>query len=293
MKYKVSVIKKIAFLVMTMALAGAMVACKGAVGPAGPPGPAGDTPTTTPPTTTPPTTTPPTTTPPTTTPGENVAPVASAAIPASLSMVTGADPRVVDVSPFFTDANGDVLTFSGAASSDTAVATVALSGSTLTITAVAVGTSDISVTATDPDGLSATGSLDLTVSDPSPSIPATLELSVGGVVAEKTHELKLPDGYTLQTADASKVNVVRTGATGEGNQWRLTARSKTTKPPSVTVYVNDKNNTEATKIEVTVLNSPPVRNKEKPSLALLDLSMVDIMAPSRARAGIVRRWSAL
>ena len=66
MKYKVSVIKKIAFLVMTMALAGAMVACKGAVGPAGPPGPAGDTPTTTPPTTdaaddTPPTTTPPTT----------------------------------------------------------------------------------------------------------------------------------------------------------------------------------------------------------------------------------------
>ena len=59
MKYKVSVIKKIAFLVMTMALAGAMVACKGAVGPAGPPGPAGDTPTTTPPTTTPPTTTPP------------------------------------------------------------------------------------------------------------------------------------------------------------------------------------------------------------------------------------------
>ena len=34
MKYKVSVIKKIAFLVMTMALAGAMVACKGAVGPA-------------------------------------------------------------------------------------------------------------------------------------------------------------------------------------------------------------------------------------------------------------------
>jgi hypothetical protein len=44
------------------------------------------------------------------------------------------------------------------------------------------------------------------------------------------------------------------------------------------VYVNDENNIEATTIEVTVLNSPPVRNKEKPSLALLDLSMVDIMA---------------
>ena len=35
MKYKVSVIKKIAFLVMTMALAVAMVACSGAVGKPG------------------------------------------------------------------------------------------------------------------------------------------------------------------------------------------------------------------------------------------------------------------
>ena len=41
MKYKVSVIKKIAFLVMTMALAVAMVACSGAVGTKGEPGPAG------------------------------------------------------------------------------------------------------------------------------------------------------------------------------------------------------------------------------------------------------------
>ena len=54
MKYKVSVIKKIAFLVMTMALAVAMVACSGATGvtgepgPAGPAGPAGTTDPTTP-----------------------------------------------------------------------------------------------------------------------------------------------------------------------------------------------------------------------------------------------------
>ena len=41
MKYKVSVIKKIAFLVMTMALAVAMVACSAAAGKPGEPGPAG------------------------------------------------------------------------------------------------------------------------------------------------------------------------------------------------------------------------------------------------------------
>ena len=38
MKYKVSVIKKIAFLVMTMALAVAIVACQGAAGTPGEPG---------------------------------------------------------------------------------------------------------------------------------------------------------------------------------------------------------------------------------------------------------------
>ena len=42
MKYKVSVIKKIAFLVMTMALAVAMVACSGAAGTSGPAGPPGE-----------------------------------------------------------------------------------------------------------------------------------------------------------------------------------------------------------------------------------------------------------
>ena len=174
---------------------------------------------------------------------ENVAPTAST-IPA-VEMMTGDDPLDRDLLMYFSDADGDELIFSNPTSTNPAVATVTSEGSTLTITAVAAGTSTLSLTATDPDGLSATGSLELTVSDQSLSIPETLELSVGDVVANKTHELELPDGYTLQTADSSKVNVVRTGATGEGNQWRLTARAKTTEPSSVTVYVNDQKNTRA------------------------------------------------
>ena len=206
---------------------------------------------------------------------ENVAPTAST-IPA-VEMMTGDDPLDKDLSMYFSDADGDELTFSNPTSTDTAVATVTSEGSTLTITAVEAGTSTLSLTATDPDGLSATGSLELTVSAPSSSIPTTLDLSVGDVVAPRTHELQLPDGYSLQTADSSKVNAVRTGATGEGNQWRLTARAKTTTPPSVTVYVNDGNNDEHQQIAVTVLNSPPLRNDEDASLALLDLGMADIM----------------
>ena len=48
-------------------------------------------------------------------------------------MMTGADPLVVNLSPFFTDADDDELTFSDPVSSNPAAATVELSDSTLTI----------------------------------------------------------------------------------------------------------------------------------------------------------------
>ena len=189
----------------------------------------------------------------------------------------------MDVSPFFTDANGDVLTFSGAASSDTTVATVALLGSTLTITAVAAGPSTISVTATDPDGLSVTGMVVLTVSDSAPDLTtirpaislAMRDLDTDGDDTADVfpiYEQTFVEGYTLQPSDSSVVNVVRTGATDSGNEWRLTARSK----GSATVYVNDENNVEAGRITVTVVNSPPLRNDKEASRALLDLEMVNV-----------------
>ena len=68
----------------------------------------------------------------------------------------------VDVSPFFRDPDGGTLTYA-ATSSDDAVLTVSLSGSTLTATAVAPGTATVTVTATDPDGLSAEQSVQVTV----------------------------------------------------------------------------------------------------------------------------------
>ena len=205
-------------------------------------------------------------------PTMNVAPVVST-IPAQ-SMMTGADPLVMNLSPFFTDADDDELTFSDPVSSNPAAATVELSDSTLTITAVAAGMSTISVTATDPGDLSVMGSVELTVSDPSISIPPTIELQKSGIDANLSEEFELPSGYTLQTADSSKVNVVRTGATGEGNEWRITARAKT---DSVDVFVNDENNDYAQTIAVTVLNSLPVRRADvKPSKALLPLTLVDV-----------------
>ena len=213
---------------------------------------------------------------------ENVAPVVST-IPAQ-SMMTGDGSLDVDVSSYFSDADGDELTFSNAVSSNTDVATVEMSASTLTITAVAAGVSTISVTASDPDGESVTGSLELTVSAPDPTmIPDAVDLAMrkldtdGDTEADvfPTYEQEFTEGYTLQTKDSSIVNVVRTGATDSGNQWRLTARSK----GSTTVYVNDANNVEAGQITVTVLNSPPLRKSSVlASRTLLDLAMQNEVA---------------
>ncbi len=70
--------------------------------------------------------------------------------------------RDVDLDDVFNDADGDVLTYS-ATSSDSSVATVRVSGSMLYVTAVEIGDATVSVTATDPYGLSATTNIKVAV----------------------------------------------------------------------------------------------------------------------------------
>ena len=73
----------------------------------------------------------------------------------------------VDVSAAFADPDGDELTYA-VSSSAPQVATVLAAGSRVTLTAVAEGTSVVTVTATDPGGLSAVQSFTVTVS-PAPN----------------------------------------------------------------------------------------------------------------------------
>ena len=74
----------------------------------------------------------------------------------------------VDVAPYFYDPDGDDLTY-GAASSNTGVATVTRSGSTVTVKAEGAGSATIAVTATDPGGLTATQRFAITVQAPAKS----------------------------------------------------------------------------------------------------------------------------
>ncbi len=74
----------------------------------------------------------------------------------------------IDLADYCSDKDGDRLRYSGAKSSDTGVATVALSGSELTITGVARGNATISATATDPLGESAKATVLVTVTNTPP-----------------------------------------------------------------------------------------------------------------------------
>ncbi len=76
--------------------------------------------------------------------------------------VNAGSSRSVDVSSYFRDPDGDALTYTGA-SSNTAVATVAVSGARVTISGVAAGTANVTVTARDPGGLTGTQRFGVTV----------------------------------------------------------------------------------------------------------------------------------
>ena len=90
----------------------------------------------------------------------NRAPEAVGTIPPQT--MTAGQTATVNVVSFFSDPDGDALSYS-ASTSDTAIVAADMSGSVLTLAGVAAGTATVTVTATDPDGLTATQSAAVTV----------------------------------------------------------------------------------------------------------------------------------
>ncbi|MDE0451680.1 MAG: hypothetical protein OXI90_07925 [Gammaproteobacteria bacterium] len=79
------------------------------------------------------------------------------------ALTVGGESATVDVASFFSDPDGDDLTYRASSSNDR-IATATVSGSDVTVAPAAEGTATITVTATDPGGLTAEQTFAATVS---------------------------------------------------------------------------------------------------------------------------------
>ncbi|MDE2982696.1 MAG: hypothetical protein OXU74_16015 [Gemmatimonadota bacterium] len=149
----------------------------------------------------------------------NQAPQAVGSIP-TRTLLEG-EIATIDVAANFRDPDGDALTYA-AASSDAAVAAASMSGTLLTIRGVAAGTATVTVTARDPDGLTATQPVGITV-NPANQAPRAVgsiagrELGVGQYATiDVSSYFTDPDGDSLvYAAESSDTAVALASVSGE------------------------------------------------------------------------------
>ena len=115
-----------------------------------------------------------------------------------LTLDEGFGTAEVSIANVFSDPNGDQLTFS-AISSDRQVATVSLTGTTLSISEVGTGTTNVRVTAEDPMGASASSEFSVTVNpDQSEPLEITFGASTGSsITIDSWTEVSGASGYVL------------------------------------------------------------------------------------------------
>ena len=246
--------KRVVILMMTMALAVAMVACEAAAGKPGERGPTGE-------------------------PAKQP-PYVVLELPDLPGLVQGMS-DTVDLSKAFGDPDGKTLTLS-ATSNDPATATASVSGTTLTVTGVKVGTTAVVVTATDADDLSVSQSVQVTVTaaPPEPDPPVTIDdvkakyptlVITPTTAADVSKEIELPVDHTLISEDSTVVKVAKkaaaAGTPASSIQWASATANDTTaknvwvitavKQGITDVDVLDKSKASVHTIRVTVTTDPP------------------------------------
>ena len=217
-----------------------------------------------------------------TVPPPNRAPTPSGSIPAQ--RVDVGQTETLDVASYFSDPDGDALGYA-AATSNAGVVSVGVSGSTLRLTGVAADTATVTVTAADPDGLSATQSVRVTVEPrnraPAPygSIPAQ-RLSAGRAeTLDVASYFSDPDGDTLvYAATTSNAGIVSVGVSGS----TLTLTGVGAGTATVTVTARDPDGRSARqRVSVTVgrrnhapapTGSIPAQNLEGGRAVTLDVA---------------------
>ncbi len=197
----------------------------------------------------------------------NRAPVAEGTVPAQTVEV--GDSATVDISPFFSDPDGDALSYS-AATSDTTVIVAMATGSVISVVAVAKGEATVIVTAADTEGLTATQSFSVEVPNQAPMVADMIPVqtvAVGDrVTLDMTPFFADPDGDALHYGAVAMDGDVAV-ASVEGSAVIVTALAKGT--TTVTVTATDIEGLTATQdFTVTVPNQAPVPVGSLPSQTL-------------------------
>ena len=204
----------------------------------------------------------------------NRTPLALGEIP-DRSLAAGGSAATLDIAGRFTDPDGDQLIYS-ATSSDSEVVRAVLSGTELVLIPVAVGTATVTVTATDPGGLSVTQTFEVTVGAPNRaptavgSIPDQ-RLTAGGspVTLDVAPNFSDPNGDQLGfEATSSDSGVVR-ALVSENELILLPVATGTA---TVTVVATDPGGLSAThsfRVTVGVANRQPVASGVIPDQTLV------------------------
>ena len=167
----------------------------------------------------------------------NRAPEAVDSIP-DFELAAG-DTTTVDLSGYFTDPDGDALSYA-AESSDAAVASLSASGTVVSVSAIAKGKATITVSASDPDGLSAERNFAVTVPNRAPQTVdriADRAMFVGeSATVDVAAYFTDPDGeplvYEAATSDPAKASVSVTETT-------VTVRGEAVGSATITVSATD------------------------------------------------------
>ncbi len=169
------------------------------------------------------------------------------------------DTLAVQLTTYFADPDGDSLAFD-AESSAPGVATVRVSGSTLVVVPVAPGRTTITVTASDPDGLSAAQSFEVTAAHPNRAPVAVGEIPGRTIYLGSADSLDVsayfsdPDGDSLSYEVATSRSI-RVGVAARGSIIELTAVS--IGRSTITVTARDPDGLRATQRFRTVVEPVP------------------------------------
>ena len=153
-------------------------------------------------------------------PAPNRAPVVTETIN-PLTLTAGDSPTTVDLSDKFSDPDGDPLSYS-VVSTDTRVATVSISKTTLEITPAAEGTTTVMIMVQDTEGLTITRNVTVTV-NPAPNRAPT--------VVEAIDPLTLTAG-----SDATTINMAAHFSDPDGDTLTYTAVSTDTRVAMMSVF---------------------------------------------------------